>query len=590
MSPASNKNTRQGFILVVAIVMTCLPTKSSCNDTSPDVVPIPAPEKNTATFVLIPPAKKNHGAPPPVRLQNILARISAFRPDQTIILPPNSTVEDLAPTTPGIATLPVQKLPSHNIKKSGFDVVAWPENALWIYLDPDENASDEQINSIRAAITDRIISDAPSHLFIVTPESFWQKRAGTKLWIELAQYLLESETSTTVFIVDADRFSHWQRDGIDFFSLNAMDTIKSPDPTEGVFDGVLWGAIDHDGEVDIRILPLYGILSAQDVSVQNQEIVKALQSQLRATPIIDSESITNVSFTNPLDSPLELKTSWKFSQDIVLVDPRIVGFTLAPGETFEQSFRLTLVEDNNATLKFLEPEFRLETEIPGPGGIPRRINLKTRPWCTLSGTAARQETPPKIDGDLAEWTGPGMAINHPSQVISGNQNWTGPADLSASVFFGIDDDNLYVAVAVTDDDVKDAHEPASNTDQVCIMIGMNPAEKNNEGEKSPLQIYVTPSGKVEIHGSVSNPDATILASALSHTTNDGYNVEISIPVDLLQETGFSKGYIRADVNLIDSDADDELLTKSTLSGRGINPTLFAKIDWSIDNEEQNLNP
>jgi hypothetical protein len=581
-----NKHTtRLCLILVVAIGLTWLPTKASQNDSSPNVVPMPAPEKNKATFVLIPPTKKNHDDVVPVQTQNILDRISTFCPDQTIILQPPSKGEDFTTTNPNTALIPVRNLPSHSTQKSGFEIVSWLKNALWIYLDPDENFSDQQITSIHSTITDRIISQTPSHLFIVTPENFWQKSSGIKLWIELGQYLLDSKTPTTVFISDTNRFSHWQKDGIDFFSLNALNTIKKPDPTEGVFDGVLWGTIDRDGTVDIRILPLYGMLSAQDVSVQNQKIVETLQSRLRATPILDSDPVTNVSFINPLATPLELNAAWTFSQDIVQVDPKIVGFTLAPGEVFEQSFRLTLMERNGIELKFIEPEFRLETEIPGPGGIPRRINLKTRPWCTLSGTAVRKEEPPQIDGDLVEWTGPGLAISHPSQVISGQDGWTGPADLSANVLFGIDGDNFYVAISVTDDDIENEPRKDSATDQACVLVAVNPDGKTESTTPAPLQICVTPSGTVEISGAITDPDATIVASARPHPEHNGYDVEIAIPVELLQDANRTNGYIKTDINLIDVDAGDKLTTKSTLSGRGIDPTLFAKIQCSIDSED-----
>jgi hypothetical protein len=579
------KHTRFRLILAVAIGMTWLPTKAAQSDSSPNVVPIPAPQKNKATFVLVPPTKKNHGDAAPVRLQYILDRISAFCPDQAIILDSPPMEDDSPPPPPNTAMIPAINLPSHSTKKSGFQIVSWPENTLWIYLDPDEDSSDEQIKSIHSSLTERIISDAPSHLFIVTPENFWQKRPGTKLWIELGQYLLDSETPTTVFISDTDRFSHWRKDGIDFFSLNALNTIKKPDPTEGVFDGVLWGTIDRDGTVDIRILPLYGMLSAQDVSVQNQKIVETLQTRLKATPILDSDPVTEVAFINPLAIPLQLKAAWTFSQDIVQVDPKIVGFTLAPGEVFKQSFRLTLIESNGTELKFLEPEFRLETEIPGPGGVPRRINLKTRPWCTLSGTAVRKEEPPQIDGDLAEWTGPGLAISHPSQVISGQDGWTGPADLSANVLFGIDGDNFYVAVSVTDDDIENEPQKDSSTDQVCVLIAVNRDGKTESTTPAPLQICVTPSGTVEISGTITDPDATIVASARPHPEHNGYDVEIAIPVELLQDANRTNGYIKTDINLIDVDAGDKLTTKSTLSGRGIDPTLFAKIQCSIDSED-----
>lgn len=57
-----------------------------------------------------------------------------------------------------------------------------------------------------------------------------------------------------------------------------------------------------------------------------------------------------------------------------------------------------------------------------------------------------------IDADLSEWNKTSAVIlNSESQVIQGGNQWDGPEDLSASVYFMWDRDNLYLAAEVVDD-------------------------------------------------------------------------------------------------------------------------------------------
>jgi hypothetical protein len=64
--------------------------------------------------------------------------------------------------------------------------------------------------------------------------------------------------------------------------------------------------------------------------------------------------------------------------------------------------------------------------------------------------AKYMSTPPTIDGDWSEWKD--KHTEYPAtNVVYGRENWTGPDDLAASFYVGWDDNNLYIAVKVRDD-------------------------------------------------------------------------------------------------------------------------------------------
>jgi hypothetical protein len=95
------------------------------------------------------------------------------------------------------------------------------------------------------------------------------------------------------------------------------------------------------------------------------------------------------------------------------------------------------------------------TTVPTATSVPPTVG--PQPTATIpdmrprGGIVAKfMSTPPTIDGDWSEWKD-----NHTeypaTNIVFGRENWTGPDDLSASFYVGWDDNNLYIAVKVRDD-------------------------------------------------------------------------------------------------------------------------------------------
>ncbi len=87
------------------------------------------------------------------------------------------------------------------------------------------------------------------------------------------------------------------------------------------------------------------------------------------------------------------------------------------------------------------------TQDLSPTGSPYPTDSVVRAQGTTV-TARSVNTPPTIDGDLSDW---GALPNRADIVTFGAANWTGQSDLSADYAVSWDEDNLYLAVDVTDD-------------------------------------------------------------------------------------------------------------------------------------------
>ena len=83
----------------------------------------------------------------------------------------------------------------------------------------------------------------------------------------------------------------------------------------------------------------------------------------------------------------------------------------------------------------------------GATGTSSPATLDTRP----NGSpieAALLETPPAVDGYLADWTDPGRDL---SQIVFGASNWSGAGDASGKFHIGWTEQGLYLGLQVTDD-------------------------------------------------------------------------------------------------------------------------------------------
>ncbi len=204
----------------------------------------------------------------------------------------------------------------------------------------------------------------------------------------------------------------------------------------------------------------------------------------------------------------------------------------------------------------LPPVESSPTPIP-PTSVPPAATA-TSPGATnqrpngLPLTAAFLGAPPIIDGNLAEWTSNAYNV---SQIVHGAALWSGGSDLSASLYLGWDNDNLYIAARVRDDafvqnsrgsqiylgdeveiqlDADLAGDFASSSlTSDDYQIGLSPG---NFGSVPPEAYRWSPAG---ISGALSSVDVA------ASSTGQGYDLEARIPwavFNVIPSTGARFGF------------------------------------------------
>lgn len=99
-------------------------------------------------------------------------------------------------------------------------------------------------------------------------------------------------------------------------------------------------------------------------------------------------------------------------------------------------------------------------------------------YVDLQVTAWKAPDSPSIDADLSEWnTSVPLILDREEQLVRDANQWDGPEDLSAKVYFMWDQKNLYLAAEVLDDTPFMYREgfPPDMADAFVLFFSTNPA-------------------------------------------------------------------------------------------------------------------
>jgi|LSQX01.1.fsa_nt_gb hypothetical protein len=167
--------------------------------------------------------------------------------------------------------------------------------------------------------------------------------------------------------------------------------------------------------------------------------------------------ICNANEVDTLIRSLHTEREFKVNASL-LVDGKKIGekkVTLPPGRTVPVTFKLPFILNSKHEIKVLlsyeKPDNLLEWE--------KALNFSEREAVTnididTYNKIAFVPFKVKIDGDISEWKGIEPIVFHNKKdvfPVKERDKWKGPDDLSAKIYLGWDDKNMYIAAEVKDD-------------------------------------------------------------------------------------------------------------------------------------------
>jgi len=174
----------------------------------------------------------------------------------------------------------------------------------------------------------------------------------------------------------------------------------------------------------------------------------------------------------------------------------------------------------------------------------------------------RQAAPVKVDGRLDEWGELPFVCRQPALIKLDPTSWHGPSDSSFSFGVRHDDENLYLALDVTDDDVSARPGVAPwAQDGVEIRLDARPepwrSQCDGGGEFYDYLFFGLSPGKTEAEMGKLNWDSMPEgAKAVTLTTAKGHVTEIAVPLKYLDERQ-GEPWKRFRLNIAVSDHDRE---------------------------------
>ncbi len=208
-------------------------------------------------------------------------------------------------------------------------------------------------------------------------------------------------------------------------------------------------------------------------------------------------------------------------------------------------------------------------------------------------TAVNLSSPPTIDGNLDEWNEiPSFTAPH---IVEQEGSWDGTMDVESRWRVGWDDQNLYLAVAVTDDVHVQTREPkfAYLGDSLELQFDTNIEADYGPGVNSDdFQYIVSPgnfvglsAGSYRFRGDAEGVMNDFIGSAArvaAMQTAEGYNVEMAIPWSDLGVQPAANLVVGAAFSINDLDtpgtAVQELMLSHAAARRWLDPSSWGSVE------------
>ena len=373
----------------------------------------------------------------------------------------------------------------------------------------------------------------------------------------------------TVFAGHFHRYTKHVRNDSRYFVLATTGGGSSlAGPLYGQFDHVVWVTMTDDGP-RIANLMLDGIW---DENIRTEEMARLVDPLLRGgavvvEPILGRSKrfaggVTSVRLTNDGDVPLRI--SARFAAHALLTpSPDSFDRELPPNSV--EQIELQISTEGERAVDDLSPlqlEWQAEYvqdefEIPAVEGRSPMVVSR------IYELPRRAAAPPVIDGDLSDWGRLAFHVPEPAEIDVDADSWTGSADCSWRFGVEYDDDNLYVAVDVTDERRIYLGGYAWSQDGLELRVdGRSDPERSRGRDASRsveerVFVAISPGERLEEMYLVAADELDSLGvQAIGVPTPKGHAYEVAIPLRYVEHRQ-GKDWRRVRINIAVDDYDEE---------------------------------
>lgn len=400
-------------------------------------------------------------------------------------------------------------------------------------------------------------------VFIHTP--LWDRKDPTGKWPQIEKALQGRDF--TVFAGHHHRYVKHSRKGKEFYTLATTGGNSGlRGPRFGEFDHVVWVTMTDEGPILANLI-LEGIWDANVRDERVREVQSALidDGSLALQPILFRNGKFDTGelafrFTNDSDYPVDFEMQIKQLENIVVKGKRSGSWKLPPNEVLTLDYEVENASEGFTQGIAAEMEWKLAFKRDDE---PIRF-AGTESLAVVEELPIAKARKLKVDGNLRDW----KAFPYRSPKLADwhyHRRWEGEQDSRFEFAIAEDGEALYVAVKIHDDSLALGQEGALwSQDSVNVQVDARPKKVRgaNKSSRGPLSFMLAPDPAKESTRTRYESSFPEGAEYVARKTSYGYNVEISIPFEYLDEQGGGEwDGIRLNVTLNDKDLEKDAVAR-----------------------------
>lgn len=394
-------------------------------------------------------------------------------------------------------------------------------------------------------------------LFMHQP--LWNQQ-DTKRWKDVE--ILLADRKHTVFVGHNHRYRKYDRNNGKYFVLATTGGGSSlRGPNFGEFDHVVWITMTNNGPIVANLL-LEGIWDENVMTENLANFIFPISNDMPITltpSFIDQQSFTQIDpvlkISNNTDKLMKVELQALANKNM-FIDPYALKDTIQPNDVL--TIPLTV---NGHDIESLSETEGMKLNVKIAYELENRKDVELSEVFSIKPAFRHDldllDTSVIIDGNLQEWEEMEYKIDDKGYIEATPFTHTGPKDASGQFSVKYDDEYLYIAAKITDDEiyVKNGANPIYQ-DAALIFIDPRPADHYNRTSQSNLfsdwtLIAISPDEEGTIYQKQRLPVGTKCKIAFA---DDGYTVEAAIPLRYIRE--HQQGdWKNVRVNLMISDYD-----------------------------------